>query len=634
MRELDRQLDEARQELADLKEPPTPRHIDVKSSVAWLTDDQMDELWCTLKDIWLSRPYMKEIHQPATLSVSELRERLQLDHYGCRSAKSIASLRWTNLQRLERAMIFEESESSVPRRDPTDQRHIRCFSSTIESMVKQLMRRAESSLKCEKKRGSSQCPSFQAAQELLDQGYPRYSLSRVDPDRARQNTINLNNANRAALKNKELPLMEKIGQICYNLLVSAYPPDMHTFNTLILGFDKLHGYRAFSDVVIYNFIHKTYLRPSPTTYAAILYHSKVTKNHLKFLETISRLVGLDGITGAKVRNMHLEKVVDNPRFEGWATDMRRRTITGDYVWEHAPLNRLMVEEAISGFLHFHMFVAAVSLLTTCMRTGVLVSTRYINQVLDECLLSLDWSASVRLIQDLTRDRNIWPTMLKFFSDKTAATVVDRIYSILDLIGLGVSAQPMSYEGLANLGISSSKLTFFLDQVHRTNLSFPCSLSIDPARGDAELPDSEKASQSRLLQIESLSKEVVRTRQTIKSIESKLLNAYHLSPDFCASMALYIGSEALDSSQRLAEEVSYTIRKISRARPSLQEIEVTPPRAQPQLQLEKTQPRHLTTEQPFFPEKIEQRKLIKIQPHGFLGVWGGRGERLFQGAGRV
>jgi hypothetical protein len=565
-------LEDVRRDLAQLREQPEHDDFSVESSLAWLTDSQMEQLWESLKDIWLSRPYMKEIHQPARLSTSELRVKLQLEHYNVhkRGGPGVALARDTN--HLERAVIFEESERSIPRRDPYELRHLEWFSQSIRTMVKKIM--DDSVHLARQRRQLSNCPSFKEAQELVDEGYPHYKPRRVDPEAARKTLTNLNRVNKKVLGQGNMRELERIGRMCYNLLISPYAPDIHSFNTLIVAFDSFTGYRRLANHIISCLVSRTYMVPSPSTYAAILRHEKLRDNHLRFLRTISYMVGLDGYdVGGKIRRRDIDSAGHSPWLRNWAADTKRRTISGDYVYENAPLNRLTVEETLRGLLHFHMYDAAVSFFSSCVRSGVQVSVRIVKQILDDCLYTLDWSAGVRLISEFSRHTDMWSTMLGSCDDASRAYLVDRIYSVLDMIGLDLSSPSLSDFGLANLGISAPGLAELCDKLVQSNLTLPPALVVNPQRGGHALSNTNRTSRSRLLQMASMEKECIRVRKTIKSIESKLVNNFHFSPDFCVPMVEHIGAQTLEDGQRLMERISDILETCHSKSPSLDRLEI-------------------------------------------------------------
>jgi hypothetical protein len=560
-RDLDCQLEDARRELADLREQ-NGRSADelgpesLESSISLLTDSQMDELWRTLKRIYKKRPDAKDIHMPATLSESALREKLQLEHYGCPDEASMELLRRTNLERLEKAMIMEESEAAVPRRDPRTQRQMERLSECIIFLVEQMMSRAEA-----RPKDSLPSPSFDEAAKLMNTGFPRYSSRENDPGRARENMKLLNQANRTAIHNPDLGLKEKVGRVCYNLLISVYPPDMHTFNHLITAFDRHSGYRHFSESVVFTFFYRSKLLPTPCTYAAILHHYKVTGNHSRFLRAIACIAGLDERTGAKYKRRHIGELEGNVPLQRWALDTRKRTAGEEFVWEHAPLNRLMVEEILSGLLRFHMFDHAASFFTSCMRAGVYVGSRIVKQLLDECLVALDWKAAVRLIRGLVICREMWSFMLTARDDETIAYLIDRVYSLLDMVGLGISGESMSEQGLANLGLFRGRLAAFVDNVSLTNMRLPHALAVSQERGDGK-GSVDGGPRSRLLQLESLDKELMRVGKRIRSYEKRFLQL-DIPMEFRISTTMRISATVIEDAQRLGEEVSEALDKTGR-----------------------------------------------------------------------
>ena len=224
-KDLDRQLDEARRDLAELKErnrtipEHDQTHDSVESSIANLTSDQMNELWSTLRLFYTHRPYYKEIHKPATLRDSELRQKLQREHYGCPDSNSVKTTRRSDLERLQQAMLIEESDSSIQQTDPRGQEQMEHLTRGMAGLVGNMMYRVGAKAD----EFSMPSPSFDAAHKLLEEGYPHYSFPQVDPESARENVKNLNRANRSIINDKRIRMKEKVGKVCCNLLLSRFP---------------------------------------------------------------------------------------------------------------------------------------------------------------------------------------------------------------------------------------------------------------------------------------------------------------------------------------------------------------------------------------------------------------------------
>lgn len=546
-KELDRQLEEARRELSELQERgASPSSSKSEANPTNLSIQQMDTLWKSLKTIYRNRPFMKEIDKPATITASELVDGLKHEYYNVAGQPSLNALRKTDYEQLERAILAEEGDSQISFRESQNQAQLLRESLSIEHLVRQLLNRAELF-----DEGATASPSFDEARGLAAKGYPKFSFRSIDQDKAAKNTSALNSQIRSLVDTKDLSLKEKIGRVCYNLLISAHPPDMHTYNTLIVAFDK-SGQHAFSDALVYSFFHGRLLKPTPSTFTAILNHYKATNNHGQFLRALACLTGLDGKTGGKIRRRHVSDI-EHWGMQKWASNSKLRTCTGNWVWDHVPLNLPLAETILTGLLQFKLFDDAASFFVSCMRSGVALSTRTVRHLFDECVAALDWRAAVTLVRGLSNSLKRWEVLILQENNDAAAYIVGRLFALIDLCGLGNNGQEPSEKCLANLDISGPKLTRLLESLSKANLLLP-----EVYTGSFQAPDSgadaaTSLSKSRLLQLESMWKEYEFVRKTTSSIESKLLYP-EFSSEFRSSMAMHIGTTAIQRSLMLGQEL--------------------------------------------------------------------------------
>ncbi|KAM0430501.1 hypothetical protein ACHAPT_005848 [Fusarium lateritium] len=537
--ELDRQLEETRRELTELQMLRTLETNRVTSNLAADQDEmnisQMDHLWKALKDIYTNRPYMKEISKPVTVRVSEFLNRLQADYYQCPDETTMLALRQTDYERLEQAIMDEEIDRSLPHRTPISQKHLHNDSRTVVHLVRQLLDRADAHDK-----STSPSPSFDEARQMAT-GKVSYTFDSIDPARARRNRITLNRRLREVVDSPDLGLREKVGRVCYNLLVSAYPADMHTYNTLIVAFDK-HGHKYMSEPLVNSFFYYRRLQPTPSTFVAILNHYKNSQNHGRFLRALACLTGLDTQTGAKLGRRHVDDLIPTQVQE---RRDKSSTRTGDWIWEHAPLNKPLIEAVIGGLLHFRLFDQAAIFFVSCMKANVVLGTNTIKQLFDECILALDWKAAVRLIQGFTNCPNAWQSMLMGRNEGTTY-LIGRLHVLLDLVGLRASDDQVSKSTLDNLSISNRGFRRFLNALKKIDSTSQLQLQ----NSTTQLVNSPE---SRLLQIEALWKEQATVGRIRLSIESKLLYP-DFRPQFRESMALYIGNTATEQTLQLNEEL--------------------------------------------------------------------------------
>ncbi|KAF4979711.1 hypothetical protein FZEAL_4139 [Fusarium zealandicum] len=561
--ELDRQLDETRRELAELKMLRTLESNRITPKLdadqGDLAPTQMEHLWESLKDIYTNRPYMKEISKPVELRVSDFLTRLQAEHYHCPADATMLALRRTDYERLEQAIMDEEVDKELAHRAPINRQQLHNDSRTIVHLVRQLLKRADAH-----DTSTSPSPSFDEAQQMVNKQDQQYTFDSIDPVRARKNRVSLNRRLRQVVDSSELGLKEKVGRVCYNLLVSAYPADMHTYNTLIVAFDK-HGHKYISESLVNSFYYYRRLQPTPSTFVAILNHYKNSQNHGRFLRALACVTGLDSETGAKLGRRHVYDKVPTTRVgRGRATETTS-TRTGDWTWEHAPLNKSLIEAVLGGLLHFKLFDQAATFFVSCMEAKVILSTNTIKQLFDECILALDWKAAVRLIRGFADCPTTWQPMLL---DRAGASyLVSRLRVLIDLCGLPTSGALVSKSTLDNLIISSEGFHQFLNVLARADTTSQVRFENSSSSSlDSTAQDAIQSSKSRLLQIEGLWKEQVFVARTTRSIESKLLYPdVYPSPQFRQSMALHIGNAAIEQTLELNGELIDVLSQLPSSR---------------------------------------------------------------------
>ncbi|KAI1059204.1 hypothetical protein LB507_003550 [Fusarium sp. FIESC RH6] len=554
--ELDRQLEETRRELAQLKLrnlEASQRTTDNDSAHDDISLGQMNHLWESIKEIYTNRPFMKEIDKPATIRIDEFLNRVHIEQYERPDQETMDAYRRTDYDRLEQAIVREETDDSIPHRRPMNSKQLHNAGRTLNHLIQQLLKRANSHDK-----SGSPCPSFDEAVELANKSPSDKYLVESNIEMMKKNRVKLNHGLREVVGSPTLSLKEKVGRVCYNLLVSAYPADMHTYNTLIVAFDK-QGYKYLSESVVNSFYYYRRLRPTPSTFVAILNHYKNSGNHGQFLRSLACVAGLDGETGAKLRRRLADSY--EPSRAG-RNKVQTWTQTGDYFWEHAPLDKPLIEATIQGLLHFKLFDQAASFFVSCMRARVTLSTQVIKQLFDECIVALDWRSAVRLIQGFAECVKTWPSML-LGRDQDTAYLISRVHVLLDITGLRGSGGEVSVSALDNLSISNPGFRRFLSD-----------LAAASSTSQLETQDSTTSLTSfsgrRLLQIEALWKEQDLVAKTTRSIESKLLYP-DFSQDFRESMASHIGNTAVNNVVELNGEIMDLFSRLPRSAQAEQAI---------------------------------------------------------------
>ncbi|EKJ74801.1 hypothetical protein FPSE_04975 [Fusarium pseudograminearum CS3096] len=540
--ELDRLLEETRRELAQLQ----LQNLEAtQSTTENISLGQMHHLWESIKDMYTNRPYMKEIYRPATIRIDEFLNRVQTEQYQCPDKATMDAYRRTDYENLEQTIMHEETDDSIVHRRPMNPKQLHNAGRTVNHLIQQLLKRAAAHDK-----SNLPSPSFDEAVKFADQ-IPSYKfLVESDLEMMKKNRATLNLGLRKVV-GSSLNLKEKVGRVCYNLLVSAYPADMHTYNTLIVAFDR-HGYKYLAESVVNSFYYYRRLSPTPSTFVAILNHYKDSGNYGRFLRSLACITGLDDKTGAKVRR-RLAEGFDSSRSR--RDRIQTWTQTGDYFWQHAPLNKPVVEAVIHGLLRVNLIDQAAMFFVSCMKNEVVLGTQIIKQLFDECIAALDWRSAVRLIQGFAHCSFTWPSML-LGRDRDTAYLIGRLRVLLDLAGLQNSTGEVSTSVLDNLSIPNFGFRKFLSDLATADSTSQLEIQ-DSTTGLVSSPGR------RLLQIEALWKEQDFIAKTIRSIESKLLYP-DLPQNFRESMASHIGKTAANNVVGLNREIMEVLARLPRS----------------------------------------------------------------------
>lgn len=553
--ELDRQLDETRRELAELTQLcalETSRSTTIPDDApAKLSIEQMDVMWKKLKDIYTNRPFMKEIHKPVALRISEDLDRIKNENYNCPDKATMKALGETNYEDLELAILAEETNRLIYQRSAKNKKQLHNDARVTVHLIKQLLDRAD-----KHDTSSAPSPAFDKALKLANERSHAYTFTHIDPRRVTKTTTELNKHLREIVNSPTMSLKEKVGRVCYNLLVSPYTPSMHTYNTLIVAFDK-RGHGPMAESLVNTFFHSSRLRPTPSTFLAILNHYKVTNNHGRFMRALASITGLDTETGAKMGRRHCEDVYVNS--DSYFDRAKWRTQTGEWIWDHVPLTQPLVESIMGGLLHFKLFDQAANLFLSCMKAKIILRTDAIKQLFDECIIALDWRAALRLVRGFADYEKKWPQMLLERESEEVSYLVDRVFVLLDICGLSQQGHSVSSTMLSNLGIVKPRYHRFLCALEKAR-GQEAAVTVGDA-DKSEILDAVRASENRLLQIESLWKEQALVGRTRLSIESKLLSS-DLSLQFRSLMAMHVSQSATQESLNLNQDFVEATSKLN------------------------------------------------------------------------
>ncbi|KAK8166973.1 hypothetical protein IWX90DRAFT_486821 [Phyllosticta citrichinensis] len=203
----------------------------------------------------------------------------------------------------------------------------------------------------------------------------------------------------------EISLQTLIMNICDSLMTSSAPPNITTYNALILGFTRLEQ-STLVDFVI-QALEETYIRPDEITSCAILNHYMRTDRANHFSNYVNMMTGSTYV--ANRRYLHLAHPLLHHNWHNQRVTRKTHnrvvphpTQEGKLVQKVFPTPKVF-SRIIVGTLKFHGLEHAIKLCTQLTRDGWAFDITGLTYFLAATAAEADWAAGVMVwqqIQDL------------------------------------------------------------------------------------------------------------------------------------------------------------------------------------------------------------------------------------------
>ncbi|KAI9713094.1 MAG: hypothetical protein M1820_001079 [Bogoriella megaspora] len=179
-----------------------------------------------------------------------------------------------------------------------------------------------------------------------------------------------------------LPSHLLIAKITHNLLISSYPPDITTYNTLLRGFARLHNHGAYVLMAI-DSLHETHIRHNELTYIEILRYYIRANNAKDFSLFVGRMRGKgNGIMlakdGIRVTHASAGRLVPNAKFPH------------KIIQKPSPDPRVL-STLLVGYLKFYGFERALGFYRMMRKEGWGLDILGLTVFLKHCTLRRDWN---------------------------------------------------------------------------------------------------------------------------------------------------------------------------------------------------------------------------------------------------
>lgn len=465
--DLNRQLEEAKADLEKLvndhnrrtrvkgEQVPPPGHIQNRYEGAWrdyVKDRSQGDFFDALGS---HKTWRRTGPRSADLDASW--ESLGLGQLDA----SLPSEQETNYDALLLGLELEKADPRIDHRWPRTHHKLDLSRRSTRSLVERLLKQADlrhlTNRKLYARHGDEEVPFHKELAEMhWGQSYPVWDTG-VDPKtlsrELNQSLQTILAASREQFqKSPSDSLKEMVVKICHNLYVAPGPPTVHTYCTLLLGFNRL-GQHKIAHEVVRHWYHDSKEEPTQILLACIFNHYKETRDIHRFHRFLKCCTGRYE-NGVYIRRKTLDRVRRDPLLRVWAAH-KDVAVGPNFVVERAWFSDDLVDMIVQSFLSLSCLKQAASTVAFAWDRGVRFCARTVMQIFDRCLKSLDDDAAWQLIDSLTRNAK---SLRVHGTVAECRLLVQKLQTLSELCGLNVELN------LSNVTLPGGAQTASLDLV--------------------------------------------------------------------------------------------------------------------------------------------------------------------------
>ncbi|KAK5631443.1 hypothetical protein RRF57_007157 [Xylaria bambusicola] len=329
---------------------------------------------------------------------------------------------WVNV---EAAIAVEEFNPSIKLREPLSHQSLAATTTAVLRLVSKLLRliRVPSSRQVQDEAKPTDDAEEMIMMELealrREQDFPGYQFPSADPDYTWHIRGCLNRSIRRIFHQAVTP-RETVGRICYNLLTVGVPPTIHTYNTLIVGFNRMHR-PDLAQAVIDSYLDETAWPATDQTLICLLSHYRGPGGKEGFREAVQKM------RGWREDGLHLATVCDEIDELNGARLPRKRWKAG------AKRTNATFNHLIKGWLYHEELGIACMTFVACLRHGASLPVRTLHELLRGCLATADFSSARKLLTGIVDNFENFKTYLTWAISAHTVAVVQRLLQSLHQI---------------------------------------------------------------------------------------------------------------------------------------------------------------------------------------------------------
>ncbi|KAI0537713.1 hypothetical protein GGR58DRAFT_470488 [Xylaria digitata] len=327
-------------------------------------------------------------------------------------------IEWANI---ETAIAYEERSPHIELREPLSDHALADSTATILDLVDELLRRTRRN-PSRRVQDEAQGPEHAEGGIMLEvealrrgYGFPCYQFPTADSGYSRGIRTRLNLSIRRIF-NQAATTRETVGRICHNLLIVGVPPTIHTYNTLIAGFNRIQR-PDLAQAVIDSYLDLTTWPATDQTVICMLNHYRGPGGKEGLREVVQRMRGAreDGLHLATLGGHRYGRLVREQK----VPKTKRNDITFDYL--------------VRGWLYHEEVGIACMTFVACLRNGASLPVHTLQELFHGCLATASSPNARKLLIGIDRHFDNFKLYLSWIMEENSTAVIRTLLQSLHQI---------------------------------------------------------------------------------------------------------------------------------------------------------------------------------------------------------
>ncbi|POS87323.1 hypothetical protein EPUL_001029 [Erysiphe pulchra] len=320
--------------------------------------------------------------------------------------------------------IHEEPDFDAPERDISQSEELKALRANINCLVIRLLQMSTIYESPSKDSGTSNDEEIQKQLEIMKQrleslnvpfeSLPMYIYDGADNAKAQVKDLNAILwciCRKATCEESSLNLM--IAKICYNLLISAVPPNIETYNIILHEFSLLELH-DFAEQVLQSFWFSR-LRPNKRTIELIILHYKSKNDKIGLTMMVRKMRGSNGdlMQSSVYAKKYQKKYVSvdgshqllqnfDPQDPMIRRGMKRQKLyfRSGYLYKKSPRDKHIFDALINAHLKLKGLRPAIRYLSAAIREGSKIKSNTLSLVISSCIKCADYTSGLEILMNI------------------------------------------------------------------------------------------------------------------------------------------------------------------------------------------------------------------------------------------